>query len=422
MTGAKSGTGAAGTGAAGPVRPVDVGRLCAWLNDACGVLVGSERHGLLTDLLTERTREGGFASARDYLALLEGAPAGDAERLRLLDRVLVHETSFYRAHADFDALLAILAERPGGAPLRLWSAGCAGGQEPYTLAMLLHERFGDAPFEILGTDVSEEEIRRAREGRFDARALATLPERLRARYLTPDAQTPGARRIDPALARRVRFQVHNLVREAFPGPFDAIFCRNVTIYFDAPTRAGVLARLREALSRPGYLFLGSAASLLDPPEGFDLLWEGESLVFSTAATGQTTQVRAAPQAPLPGRASARPPRAPGERILTVSLRTSSPGAPGCAEGVRAQLRRLLASPVRRIVLDLERTGWLDLDALTDLQRALRALQADGRRVHLVASGAPALRQARKIEPDASAPVFQNITAARAGFGNGRDEA
>ncbi|MBI4231244.1 MAG: hypothetical protein HY608_10450 [Planctomycetes bacterium] len=415
-----------GTGSAGAVQSGDVERLCAWLHAACGVLAGSERHGLLADLLSERTREGRCASARDYLDRMEAAPAGDAERALLLDRVLVHETSFYRAHADLDALLSVLADRPGGAPqpkapLRLWSAGCAGGQEPFTLAMVLHERFGDAPFDVLGTDVSDEAIRRSREGRFDERQAAALPERLRARYLAPDPEAPGQRRIDPALARRVRFQVHNLVKDPFPGTFDAVFCRNVTIYFDAPTRERVLSGFRASLARPGFLFLGSAASLLDPPEGYDLMWEGESLVFVAGPAGPTPRIRAEPPtARSAGPESAR--RAPpaGDRILALSLRTASPGAAAPSAGVRAQLSRLLASPVRRIVLDIERTGWLDLDALTDLRRALRALLADGRRVHLVASGAAALRQARKIEPDASAPVFPSLAAAREGFEDTRE--
>jgi chemotaxis methyl-accepting protein methylase len=190
---------------------------------------------------------------------------------RLLDEVTVQESFFWRderqlATIDWRALLAG-ARRRGSQTIQVWSAGCAGGDEPYTLALQAMESLGTAtpPVRILGTDVSRAALDRAAAGVYRERSLRLVPRRVRlSRFeLGPHATM----RIGEAARALVRFDRHNLVRDPVPAPgaCDLVLCRNVLIYFDAPTAAAVLDRLGSALAPGGMLLLGAADRLCVPP-------------------------------------------------------------------------------------------------------------------------------------------------------------
>jgi len=182
--------------------------------------------------------------------ILEGEPGAVAA---LVERTVVGETHFWR-HPEQLALLGDLAFRAEG-PLCIWSAGCASGEEPYSLAMALLEagRHGRGD-RILATDVSARALAVARSARYDARSLRRLPEGLRGRYLHGE---PPAAEVVPEVRDLVSFSRNNLVADAPPGgPFDVVVCRNVLIYFDPVLAAEVLCRLLGATRPGGLLVLG----------------------------------------------------------------------------------------------------------------------------------------------------------------------
>jgi len=226
---------------------------------ACGLSLGSGLAGTLRDGIL------GAASALDVppaelvrRLLSEDPPAIAA----LIEHTVVGETYFYRHPEQIAALQRHLFGSPG--PLRIWSAGCATGEEPYSLAMALLES-GRPPGRdrILATDVSERALQRAQAGAYGPWSLRRLPPELRARHF---AERGAAQRIAPEVRAMVAFERHNLARDpALPGPFDLVLCRNVLIYFDPTVAAEVLYRLAAAVRPGGFLVLGPVELPLAAP-------------------------------------------------------------------------------------------------------------------------------------------------------------
>jgi chemotaxis protein methyltransferase CheR len=185
--------------------------------------------------------------------LAAAVSAGDqAATEALAEHAEVGETFFWRHPEGLRQLAAELAARPG--PLRAWSAGCATGEEPYSLAVALLEAGRDGPDDrILATDLSARALARARAGRFETRALRHLPVALQARWFHVEGQVA---QIDRRAAALVEFRRHNLLTPPPPGPFAAIACRNVVIYFEPEVAVAALRRLAGALEPGGLLLLG----------------------------------------------------------------------------------------------------------------------------------------------------------------------
>ena len=210
-----------------------------------------------------RMRARGVHTYRDYARVLD---ADAHEYDRLLDALTINVTRFFRnpeawAALDEKVLAALIA--PGRAPLRAWSAGCASGEEPYSLAMLLHRRAGALgrrarAMEVLATDIDKASLAAAAAARYGDSALADVSDDLRAAYF------PGrAPHLVPAPVRAlVRFERHDLLRDAPPGgPFDLIVCRNVAIYFDKRSQDALLERFHAALVPGGFLMQGKVETL-----------------------------------------------------------------------------------------------------------------------------------------------------------------
>lgn len=244
-------------------------RELAWISDtvreAGGIRLGPHKRSLIQNRLRGRLAQLGMASFRPYVDLLRREPG---ELDELLDRITTQETAFLREPWQFellarDLLQAWSREAEAGTRrrhLRIWSAACATGEEPYSVAMTVLDALPQPEtwtIDILATDLSRDALARTRSATWPLSALAPLSEAQRRHFEIDRAR--GSARAGEALARMVRVAPSNLIDEQLPGgPFDLILCRNVLIYFDPDTRRRVLERLVSRLPPEGYLFLGHA--------------------------------------------------------------------------------------------------------------------------------------------------------------------
>jgi chemotaxis protein methyltransferase CheR len=215
------------------------------------------------------SRAGAGLDADAFLAALSD-PARRREFLtRLIDEVTIRETAFARDRAQLDAIgwpgLLSSAWADGSATIRVWSAACASGEEPYSLALLADQAFWPVlpPVDVLGTDISAAALAAAAAGRYRDRAVGMLAAPERSRYL--ERGTDGSHVVGRRLRGLVRFRQHNLAHGPFPPAgetgFDLIVCRNVLIYFEQPLAARVVDLLRRSLRPGGVLVLGAADRL-----------------------------------------------------------------------------------------------------------------------------------------------------------------
>lgn len=221
----------------------------------------------------------------EYLRYLAGGNEGELSNF--IDAVTTNETFFYREENHLTALREtilpqLFAEKKR---LRIWSAGCSTGEEPYTLRILLEEGKGslwNGEAEIVATDISREVIRRAEQGIYGPRSLRLVPSAVLERYFTvlPD----GTHRVVDRLRSAVKFRVHNLLQDPPPGKsFDLIFCRNVMIYFDKATQRRLTDEyFAEALEPHGFLCIGHSESLSGTSRRFRFLRGMKAPVYQLA--------------------------------------------------------------------------------------------------------------------------------------------
>lgn len=238
------------------------------LHSVSGIKLGAGKQELVKSRVGRRLRALGMASFDEYVGRL----AHDRDELgRMVDVLTTNKTFFFREPAHFDFIVehGLPAWRRAGRRLRAWSAGCSTGEEPYTLCMVLAEALGDFgawDTRILATDISPRVLEAARAGVYADGALDGVPAGRRARFFEP---SPAGARVRGELRERVHFARLNLLGHwPMRGPFDVIFCRNVMIYFDEPTRTRLVTRFRELLAPGGWLLIGHSESLGAAPRGF----------------------------------------------------------------------------------------------------------------------------------------------------------
>ena len=247
--------------------PEDV--VAGLVRDRAGIVLHRDKDYLIQGRLISVLKAHGFASLEQLAAALRG-PQAEILADAVVDALTTNETMFFRDFRPFDTLRrevlpALLSGLPSGAPLRIWCAASATGQEPYSLAMLFDSEpalLGGRPFSILATDISREALARAREGAYNHFEIQRgLPAPLLVRYFRrgPD----GRWGIDPAIRERVRFAEHNLMGDPRRlGSFDLVMCRNVLLYFDPPTKGRVLHAVRTTMTDRAVLMLGGSESLI----------------------------------------------------------------------------------------------------------------------------------------------------------------
>ena len=288
-----------------------VARAAEVLRSRAGFRTDPALHGRLSRCLSDAADAEGRA-LDDYVAVLS---TDDAALQGLVDRVTIQESSFFRDDAQFVAFADDLLPRLPASTI--WSAGCANGQEAWSLAMALDER-GRTDCSILATDISVRALDRARRGWYAARELRGLSPERREQYFQP---SEGGYEVIPALRRLVTFGHHNLAGEMPPitaRTCTVAFCRNVLIYLTDDEISAVLDRLATALGSGGHLFLGYSESLWRLPSRFALRRLGDTFVYEVAS--RTEQPPAARTAPRPA-TQRRPVRPRRENAAT------SPPAP-----------------------------------------------------------------------------------------------
>jgi chemotaxis protein methyltransferase CheR len=258
----------------------DFERLSRFIYSHCGIKMPPAKKTMLEARLQKRLRTLGIQTFRDYCDKLFNAPDGSGELVHMIDSVTTNKTDFFREPAHFtilsDTILTAFFEDRGGAagaPFTVWSAGCSSGEEPYTLAIVLSEFAARSPgftFTIMATDISSRVLDRARAGIYEESQISMIPPPLKQKYfLRSRDRDKGLVRAAPELRSSIVFQRLNLMDEQYrlrTGSIDAIFCRNVIIYFDRETQCRLLGRLCHYLRPGGHLFLGHSETI----HGFDL--------------------------------------------------------------------------------------------------------------------------------------------------------
>ncbi len=232
-----------------------------------GLKLGDEKKELVAARLAQKLREQHFHSFDDYYRNIEQDSTG-AALIAMIDTLTTNHTSFWREFAHFEFLRAVvLPGLRGRDHIEIWCAASATGEEAYTLAFCLLEgrlTGSSPPGRILATDISTRALNAAAQAVYPAGRLSTLPGGWLQRYFVPVRKNTDDYKVCQPARAMVEFRRLNLIEPyVHPGPFQVIFCRNVMIYFDNPTRQAVVSRLIQFLEPGGYLFIGLAESLMD---------------------------------------------------------------------------------------------------------------------------------------------------------------
>ncbi len=253
------------------LQDADFEKISRLVYEKCGINLHEGKKELVSSRLGKRLREGRFRSFADYYRYVT-TEEGTDELVRMIDSISTNLTSFFREESHFQKLRMILGTmvgKPGSGSrlpkLRIWSAGCSTGEEPYSLAIMVREYMEGNPIDvkILATDISTSVLKTASAGIYSEERLKNIaPAIVKKHFQYGCGKWAGYYRIKKDISDAVKFVRFNLME---PPPsdylFDVIFCRNVMIYFDKPTQNVLTNRFYECLSKGGYFFIGHSESL-----------------------------------------------------------------------------------------------------------------------------------------------------------------
>ena len=248
--------------------------ICRLLRERSGLILAPDKTYLLESRLLPLVRRRSMKSLDDLVALLRSRPEEELVR-EIVEAMTTNESSFFRDLKPFDQFRSFILPqltkaRAQRRAIRIWSAACSSGQEPYSLAMLLSEekeKLAGWQIEIFATDISTEILAKAEQGVYSQFEVQRgLPIQLLVKYFRQEGERW---RIDPAMRAMVRYKCLNLLDDfSSYGPFDVIFCRNVLIYFEQATKTKVLDRLSRVLEPDGFLYLGGAETIIGITDKF----------------------------------------------------------------------------------------------------------------------------------------------------------
>ena len=247
----------------------DLATIVRLVYEKSGIALHAGKRALVSARLQKRLRQTGVASFRDYVQLLQADTSGD-EVTAMLDAITTNHTSFFREPQHFDYLervvLPPLRDRSRVTPILGWSAACATGEEPYSIALTAARALGEDTarrLRLLASDLSSRAVTRASAGIYRADRLADLPRHLVLKHFQKGSGVPqGCLQVSPQVRQLIEFRRLNLLHPAPPGPpFDFIFCRNVMIYFDRAAQQRVIDTLERRLAPGGHLFVSHSEGL-----------------------------------------------------------------------------------------------------------------------------------------------------------------
>jgi chemotaxis protein methyltransferase CheR len=251
-----------------------------------GLFFADSSKYLLQKRLSPRARELNFDSFQKYFYFLSYDPRAEAEYDQIFDLVTTNETYFFREPAQLTAFVEeiipdILSRKPTK-KIRIWSAGCSSGEEPYSIAMLLEQAgmFRQATFEIFASDLNQQVLAKARRGLYRENAFRATDPDVRARFFNHEAD--GSWRISDEIRNRVSFgrlNIYDEARVSLLGYLDIVFCRNVIIYFDDASKRAVINNFYQRLLDGGYLLLGHSESLISLSTQFRLKHLKHDMVY-----------------------------------------------------------------------------------------------------------------------------------------------
>jgi chemotaxis protein methyltransferase CheR len=275
----------------------DFDYLCKLLKERSGLVLTRDKAYLLESRLLPVARKHNLKTLEEMVPIVRSRPTGDLMK-EIVEAMTTNESFFFRDIKPFEqftsfVLPALIKARADKKVIRIWSAACSSGQEPYTLAMLLAEQAAKLAgwrIEILATDLSTEILEKAEAGLY---SQFEVQRGLPIQYLVKYFKQQGDRwQIDAGLRGRVRFRTFNLLEDPTSlGTFDVIFCRNVLIYFDQPTKTTVLSRLHKIMTPDGFLYLGGAETVLGISDKFQAAPEHRGIYRPTSAATAAAQPR-----------------------------------------------------------------------------------------------------------------------------------
>jgi chemotaxis protein methyltransferase CheR len=263
-----------------PFTAADFRTIVGIVYERSGIVLAAHKRDMTYSRLARRVRALGLRSFRDYCALLEGSDGGKEVGF-LINAITTNLTKFFREPHHFEHLRDHVLISPPEAPrgqrprMRIWSAGCSSGEEPYSIAMTAvaaqREKGCDWDLRILATDLDTAMLKKAKTGVYPRSCLESVPPGFRERFFTARDGNREHISVVEAARETITFRQLNLLG-AWPmsGKFDAIFCRNVMIYFDAKTKATLIDRFHAQLADGGWLYVGHSESLLDHQSRFKL--------------------------------------------------------------------------------------------------------------------------------------------------------
>ena len=263
-------------------------RFRSLIYDASGIHFSSTNRSILESRLKERLRNSAGMTVADYYRSIQ---ANDSELKSLLDSVTTNLTRFFRNTAHVQTFeyfvvpeLVRLKRATGSTRIRVWSAGCSTGEEPYTFAMILSEVLPPGfTAEVTASDLSLKSLMIGQEGFYPDSRIQGVPEKYLARYFE---QKPGGYQVKDSVKRMVRFDYHNLKHDSRQRDLDVIFCRNVLIYFDEAAQKSVIDRFWDALAPESFLFIGHSESLFGMKTRFEFVRTDWACIYRKGAIGR----------------------------------------------------------------------------------------------------------------------------------------
>lgn len=250
----------------------DFDRVQAMIYKRAGISLHDGKHAMVYSRLSRRLRETGHQSFRDYLVWLESAESPEWQEF--VNALTTNLTSFFREHHHFEIFAGLLKSKAAGIPWRVWCSAASTGEEPYSIAMTALDALGQSPkFSLMASDIDSKVLASAAQGVYRLDSIKGIdPSKMQRYFLKGKGGNDGMVRVKPELSRLIEFLIVNLIRDDWPfrEPFDAVFCRNVMIYFDAETQRKVLERIYKAMKPGALLFVGHAENFSDSRDLFVL--------------------------------------------------------------------------------------------------------------------------------------------------------